>query len=212
MVSDQVNSYISSLIKQRNPQVMEIEQYAAEQGVPIMDLVSIEVMLQILSLANIRKVLEVGTAIGYSAIRVAEQLPQCEIVTIERDEERFKRARENVKRANLDHRISLIYGDALEVKSQVEMYGPFDCLFIDAAKGQYKRFFELYTPLLKSNGIVISDNVLFKGIVATDGKVAKGIRTMVTNLKAYNEMLMINDQFETTFYPIGDGMAISKKK
>ncbi|RXI99959.1 O-methyltransferase [Anaerobacillus alkaliphilus] len=212
MVSDQVNSYISSLIKQRGPLVTEIEQYALEHGVPIMDIVSIEVMLQILSLAEIRKVLEVGTAIGYSAIRVADHLPQCEIVTIERDEERFKKAEENVKRANLDNRISLIFGDALEVGSQVEQYGPFDCLFIDAAKGQYKRFFELYSPLVKQNGLIISDNVLFKGIVANDGKIAKGIRTMVTNLRAYNEMLMINEQYETTFYPIGDGMAISKKK
>ncbi|MCT8139571.1 O-methyltransferase [Anaerobacillus sp. CMMVII] len=211
MVSEQVNAYISSLIKARNPLLTEMEQYAREHEVPIMDIVSIEAMLQILSFAGTKKVLEVGTAIGYSAMRVAERLPHCKIVSIERDEDRYNKARDYIKRANLENRVTLIFGDALEVGSEIEQFGMFDCLFIDAAKGQYKRFFELYSPLVQPNGLVVSDNVLYKGIVAHEGKIAKGIRTMVTNLKSYNEMLMANEQFETTFYPIGDGMAISKK-
>jgi predicted O-methyltransferase YrrM len=168
MVSEQVSSYISSLIKARNPLLTEMEQYAKEHEVPIMDIVSIE--------------------------------------------KRYKVAEQFIKRANLESRVSLIYGDALEVMSDIEQFGPFDCLFIDAAKGQYKRFFELYSPFVQQKGLIISDNVLFKGIVANEGKIAKGIRTMVTNLRTYNEMLMANNEYETTFYPIGDGMAISKKK
>ena len=145
-------------------------------------------------------------------MRVADKLPECHIVTIERDEERFEKAKYYLTKSPFRSRISLIFGDALEVSERVQQHGFFDCLFIDAAKGQYKRFFELYSPFVKQNGIIISDNVLYKGIVANDGKIAKGIRTMVTNLRAYNEMLMSNEQYETTFFPIGDGMAISRKK
>lgn len=212
MVSDQVNRYVSSLIKSRSPLLTEMELYAHEHEVPIMDTVSIEAMLQIISFAGCTKILEIGTAIGYSAMRLAEKLPNSKIVSIERDKERFEQAQQFVKRAGLENRINLIYGDALEVAAEIKDNHQFDCLFIDAAKGQYKRFFELYSPLVEKNGLIISDNVLFKGIVANEGKVAKGLRTMVVNLRAYNEMLMNNEQYETTIYPIGDGIAIAKKK
>lgn len=212
MVSDQVNKYIGSLIKPRNPLLTEMELYAAENEIPIMDIVSVEAMLQFLSFANTKNVLEIGTAIGYSAMRITERLPDCKVVSIERNNERYEKAKEFISKGQLENRITLIYGDALEAPSAIQEYGPFDALFIDAAKGQYKRFFELYSPLVKKGGIIISDNVLYKGVVAKEGKVAKGIRTMVVNLRSYNEMLMTNDKYETTFYPIGDGMAISKKK
>jgi predicted O-methyltransferase YrrM len=212
MVSDQVNRYVSSLIKARSDLLIEMEQFASANDVPIMDLVSMEAMLQIVSLARSKKVLEIGTAIGYSAMRVAEKLPDCLIVSIERDKDRYEKAKQYVNRANLEDRVTLIYGDALEVAPVIKEFGLFDCLFIDAAKGQYKRFFELYSPFVEKEGLVISDNVLFKGIVAQEGKVAKGLRTMVVNLRAYNEMLKANEEYDTTFYPIGDGIAISKKK
>ncbi|OIJ21995.1 SAM-dependent methyltransferase [Anaerobacillus alkalidiazotrophicus] len=212
MVSDQINHYISSLIKSRNPLLTEMEEYARIHDVPIMDIISMEAMLQILSLAGTTKVLEIGTAIGYSAMRMAERLPDCEIVSVERDKTRYEIAKEYVSMSDLEKRITLIHGDALETIDQIKALHSFDCLFIDAAKGQYKRFFELYSPLVEKGGLIISDNVLFKGIVASEGKVAKGLRTMVVNLRSYNEMLMSNEQYDTTFYPIGDGIAISKKK
>ncbi|WNF37641.1 O-methyltransferase [Bacillaceae bacterium IKA-2] len=212
MVSDQVNGYLGSLIKARNNLLTEMEEFARVHNVPIMDIVSMEAMLQIVSLVRSKKVLEIGTAIGYSAMRVAEKLPDCLIVSIERDKDRYEKAKYFIARANLENRVKLIYGDALEIAPELKKYGDFDCLFIDAAKGQYKRFFELYSPFVEREGLVISDNVLFKGIVAQDGKVAKGLRTMVVNLRAYNEMLIADQEYETTFYPIGDGLAISKKK
>lgn len=212
MVSDQVNRYVSSLIKARNTLLTEMEEFARTYNVPIMDIVSMEAMLQIVSLARSKKVLEIGTAIGYSAMRVAEKLPDCTIVSIERDKDRYEKAKHFIARANLEDRVTLIYGDALEIAPELKKFGHFDCLFIDAAKGQYNRFFELYSPLVEKEGLVISDNILFKGIVAQEGKVAKGLRTMVVNLRAYNEMLFANKEYETMFYPIGDGMAISKKK
>lgn len=212
MVSDQVNRYIGSLIKARNNLLTEMEEFARTYDVPIMDIVSMEAMLQIVSLARSKKVLEIGTAIGYSAMRVAEKLPDCTIVSIERDKDRYEKAKHFIARANLEDRVTLIYGDALEIAPELKKFGHFDCLFIDAAKGQYNRFFELYSPLVEKEGLVISDNILFKGIVAQEGKVAKGLRTMVVNLRAYNEMLFANKEYETIFYPIGDGIAISKKK
>lgn len=212
MVSDQVNRYIGSLIKARNNLLTEMEEFARTYDVPIMDIVSMEAMLQIVSLARSKKVLEIGTAIGYSAMRVAVKLPDCTIVSIERDKDRYEKAKHFIARANLEDRVTLIYGDALEIAPELKKFDHFDCLFIDAAKGQYNRFFELYSPFVEKEGLVISDNILFKGIVAQEGKVAKGLRTMVVNLRAYNEMLLANKEYETTFYPIGDGMAISKKK
>lgn len=212
MVSDQIYNYLNSLIKERSSLLKEMEQFAHDNEVPIMDIVSIEAMLQFLTLANTNKVLEIGTAIGYSSMRVAEKLPQCQIVTIERNKERYENAKKFIERGQMSNQITLIYGDALEVAEEIKNYGPFDALFIDAAKGQYKRFFELYSPFVKKDGLIISDNVLYKGIVAREGKIAKGIRTMVVNLRSYNEMLMQNNEYETTFYPIGDGIAVSKKK
>lgn len=211
MVPEQINQYISHLLIDRDPLLLEIEQYAIENDIPIMELVGIEAMLQILSLSNPKKILEIGTAIGYSAIRIAKKIPDCSVVTIERDQERYEIAKEYIKKAGLEKRISLINGNALEVENQVKEFGCFDGLFIDAAKGQYKRFFEMYSPLINKNGLIISDNILFKGIVAQEGTIAKGMRTMVTNLKSYNKMLMTNKDYQTTIYPIGDGIAVSKK-
>ncbi len=212
MVCDQVNNYICRLIKKRDPILLEMEQFAANQDIPIMELVGIEAMLQILALAKPNRVLEIGTAIGYSAIRIAMKLPDCSIVTIERDKERYELAKQFIKKAGLDERITVLHGDALEVEKEVvSHFSTFDALFIDAAKGQYKRFFEMYSKYMNKEGLIISDNILFKGIVAREGTIAKGMRTMVTNLQTYNEMLMENEEYDTAIFPIGDGIAVSKK-
>lgn len=211
MVPDQINKYINRLVQNRDPLLHEMEQFACDNDIPIMELVGIEVMLQILSFIQPKKVLEIGTAIGYSAIRIAMKLPNCSVVTIERDKERYEIAKQYVKKAGLEGRITVIYGNALEVEDQVKPFGNFDALFIDAAKGQYKRFFDMYSSYVNKDGLVISDNILFKGIVAREGTIAKGMRTMVTNLQMYNEMLMQNKEYDTVIYPIGDGIAVSKK-
>ncbi|WP_111645871.1 O-methyltransferase [Paranoxybacillus vitaminiphilus] len=213
MLSPEVTSYLEALIPKREREIEEIEQYAKEHNVPIMELVGIEAMLQILKLVQPAKILEIGTAIGYSAIRMAKALPNANIVTLERDKERYERALFYIEKTNTAKQIHVLFGDALHLYEEVADYGPFDAMFIDAAKGQYLRFFEMYEPLLSKNGIIITDNVLFKGLVARAEQIeTKRLRNLVKKICAYNEWLMDHPRYDTVILPVGDGMAISKKR
>ncbi|MGS2775940.1 O-methyltransferase [Robertmurraya sp. GLU-23] len=212
METEKLHSYIEELILNRSELLEEMEQYAKAHHVPIMELSGIETILQILRIAQPKKILEVGTAIGYSALRMATVLPETNIVTIERDSERYTVAEEFIKRANKEHQISIIKGDALEVESLIEQYGSFDAIFIDAAKGQYKKFFEIYSKYLGDKGIIITDNVLFKGLVCEDTIESKRLRSMVTKIKDFNQWLMEHAEYDSVIIPVGDGVAISKKR
>ncbi|OLS41598.1 O-methyltransferase [Bacillus sp. MRMR6] len=212
MLNDKLHSYIDGLFPERNPLFMEMEKFAVENQVPIMELAGIETMLQILRIHDSKKILEVGTAIGYSALRMAEALPKAAIVTIERDVERIQLATEFIQRSNHQEQIFLVKGDALEVEEQVGEQAPFDAIFVDAAKGQYKRFFELYSKYLNKDGIIITDNVLFKGLVAESEIESKRIRNLVKKIDEFNHWLMSHPDYHTVIIPVGDGVAISKRK
>ena len=209
-----LDQYLQTLVPSRNDLLSEMEEYARENGVPIMELTGMESMLQILKIQKPRKILEIGTAIGYSALRMAYTLPDASILTIERDEERVEKAHHFIDRADMNSRILIIKGDALETENFVSTEGPFDCIFIDAAKGQYKRFFEIYEKYLAPGGIILSDNVLFKGLVALDQTEIESKRTknLVKKIKGYNEWLVSKDEYETVILPVGDGLAISIKR
>ncbi|MDE5413742.1 O-methyltransferase [Alkalihalobacterium chitinilyticum] len=207
-----IDAYIESLICERNELLIEMEQLAKEQQVPIMELVGIETLLQLLRMKQPKSILEIGTAIGYSAIRMAQAVDDVKIITIERDEPRYKQALEFVERANVSDQVEIIFGDALHVGEQLELYAPFDVLFIDAAKGQYEKFFQIYEPLVRPGGLIISDNVLFRGLVAEEYIENKNHAGMAKKLRRYNEWLMKNEQFTTTILPVGDGIALSIKK
>ncbi len=212
METEKLHSYIEELILNRSDLLEEMEQYAKAHHVPIMELSGIETILQILRISQPKKILEVGTAIGYSALRMATALPETTIVTIERDSERYTVAEEFIQRANKEHQISIIKGDALEVESLIEKFGSFDAIFIDAAKGQYKKFFEIYSKYLGDKGIIITDNVLFKGLVCEDTIESKRVRSMVTKIKNFNKWLMEHAEYDSVIIPVGDGVAISKKR
>jgi predicted O-methyltransferase YrrM len=208
----QILDYIEQLIPERNEQLREIEEYARQNEVPIMELVGIEALLQLLRIQQPKKILEVGTAIGYSALRMAEVLPFSQIVTIERDEHRYLVAKENVKKLKKESQIILLQGDALKLDSAVEHYGPFDAIFIDAAKGQYQKFFNLYSQFLSADGIVYTDNILFHGLVAEREIESRNLRQLVRKIRNYNQWLMENQEYHTAILPVGDGIAISKKR
>lgn len=210
--NDKLHSYIEGLIPERNALFMEMESFALGQKVPIMELAGIETMLQLLRIHQSKKILEVGTAIGYSALRMAEALPKAAIVTIERDVERIQLAEEYLKRSEYGEQIILIKGDALEVEELVRVHGPYDAIFIDAAKGQYQKFFELYAKYLHKDGIILTDNVLFKGLVAETEIESKRIRNLVKKIDNFNRWLMNHSDYHTVILPVGDGIAISKKK
>ena len=212
MLDAKLHSYIEDLILERNPLLTEMEFYAREHNVPIMELEGIETMLQLLRIQGTKKILEVGTAIGYSALRMAEALPGAQIVTIERDDERAQVAVGLIERSAYKERITLIKGDALEVEEQISGHAPFDAIFIDAAKGQYKKFFEMYSNYLSSDGMIITDNVLFKGLVAEPEIESKRIRNLVKKIDDFNKWLMKHPDYISVILPVGDGVAISKRR
>ncbi|MCL6587580.1 MAG: O-methyltransferase [Anoxybacillus sp.] len=212
MLSEELTRYIEALIPDREPIVQEIEAYAKEHRVPIMDIIGIEAMLYILQIIQPKNIFEIGTAIGYSAIRMAMKLPNARIVTVERDQERYERALFYIERTKTCDQIDVLFGDALELYNEVEKHAPFDVMFIDAAKGQYERFFRLYEPLLADGGVVITDNVLFKGLVAANEIENKRWRQLAKKIREYNEWLMRRTDYDTVILPIGDGIAISRKR
>lgn len=211
---EELTGYLEKLLKQRPAEIMKLEAYAEEHGVPIMEPTGIEVLLQLLSLKNPKKILEIGTAIGYSAIRMALALPEAEIFTIERDEDRYREALKNIRSFQLENRIHVFFGDALSESDAVQSMAPYDALFIDAAKGQYQKFFSIYEKMLADDGIIFTDNVLFKGLVASDYNQIenKRIKKLVSKIDHYNHWLMEHPDYHTAIMPVGDGLAVSKKR
>lgn len=212
MHSEQLLGYVDSLIPDREPMISEIEQFAKENNIPIMELVSIEALIQILNFIKPKKILEIGTAIGYSAIRMAKALPTTKIITVERDEKRYEQALYYIEKTCTSNQIDVILGDASKDLPSIKVHQDIDVLVIDAAKGQNKRFFEQYEPLLANGGVIITDNVLFKGFVAEKHIDSRSLRGIVNKINAYNEWLKQHPSYHTVFLPIGDGIAISKKK
>lgn len=196
-----VNDYYSAIKK--------IQEYAEENNVPIMTNEGITFLTDYVRKYNIKRILEIGTAIGYSAIMMALSNENAEITTIERDEKRYLEAIKNVKRLKLEDRINLIYKDALDVNLEEE----YDLIFIDAAKAQNIKFFEKFTENLAPNGTVITDNMNFHGLVDQDpSKIeSRNLRALVRKVGAYRDYLKSNLKYTTTFYNIGDGIAVSKR-
>ena len=168
------------------------------------------IYLSILKKNNIKNILEVGTAIGYSAIMMCGVSDSIKVTTIERDEKRYLEAIKNIKKTGLEDRIHLIYNDALNVKLDEK----YDLIFIDAAKAQNRKFFEMFERNLVDNGTIITDNMNFHGLVDKDVEVIKSrnLRQLVRKIKEYRVFLEKNNKYETDFLDIGDGMAVSVKK
>lgn len=186
-----------------------MELYAKENDVPIMQKEGILFLQEMIEKYQITSILEIGSAIGYSAIQMCRLHPRIKVVSIERDDIRYQKAVENVKLCDMEDRITLIHGDAL----QTAITGMYDLIFIDAAKAQYIKFFERYEPNLKKGGIIVSDNLKFHGFVDTKERIKnRNTRQLVGKIKRYITYLKENPNYETTFYDTGDGIAISYKK
>lgn len=206
------DTYIESFIKPRNELLLEMEQFAAENHVPIMALPGIEALNQLLRIQNPKHILEIGTAIGYSAMRMALALPETRIVTIERDVARVEKARDFVGRSEVADRITIVEGDALEVEV-AHLQPSYDAVFIDAAKGQYLKFFEKYSPLVPSGGVLYIDNMYMHGLSDLDIKeVPRRKRTMIRNLHTFTEWIMNHPDYTCAFFPVGDGLLICLKR
>ena len=189
--------------------IKEMEEYALLNSVPIMQKEGIEFVQKCVEKYNIKTILEIGTAIGYSAIQMCRLHEDIKVVSIERDEVRYNKAVENVKKANMEDRITLLLGDALEEKIE----GKYDLIFIDAAKAQYIKFFERYEENLAENGIILSDNLKFHGFVEhPELTTNRNTRQLVRKIAHYVDWLKENEDYDTQFFDLGDGVAISKKK
>ncbi|WP_407429319.1 O-methyltransferase, partial [Treponema sp.] len=186
-----------------------IKNYAMQNEVPIMQDEGSEFICEYIKSHNVKSVLEIGTAIGYSSVRFAKISPEICVTTIEIDEERYNQAVKNVESNSLTSQITLIFGDALT--EQIE--GKFDLIFIDAAKAQYTKFFEKYKENLSENGVIITDNLSFHGMVE-DLSLTNNYSTkkLVKKIRKYIDFLKNNEEFDTEFFKKGDGISISKKK
>ncbi len=204
---DFIVEYIRSLTPKREGILEELEEYVSEHFVPIVEPEVAQLLRVILKLKNPKEILEVGTAIGYSSIVMASTLDSCKITTIERREDMIELAKENIEKAKMSDRIKIISGDAEEVLDEIE--GKYDLIFMDAAKGQYISFFEKAKKLLNENGLIISDNVLFKGMVASDELVIRRKKTIVKRLRSYLEYINDIEGFTSCIIPIGDGVALT---
>ena len=205
------DTYVENFLLPREELLVEMEQYAQTHHVPIMQLSGIEALSQLLRIQNPKSILEIGTAIGYSAIRMAKALPNTSIVTIERDTNRVEVAKQFIAKSNVESQITVIEGDALEV--EIDRNSTFDAVFIDAAKGQYMKFFEKYSPLVPSGGVLYIDNMYMHGLSDLDIKeVPKRKRTMIRNLQQFSDWIMQHPDYTSAFFPIGDGLLICLKR
>lgn len=190
--------------------IIEMEKYAKEHNVPIIEKDSIKFIMKYIKLNNVKKILELGTAIGYSGILMASANEGVELTTIERDEKRYMEALKNVKKCGLEKQIEIVFQDALDVNLVGRTY---DLIFIDAAKGQYIKFFEKFSHYLSPGGVIITDNINFHGLVGNRNEdMSKNLNSLVSKIEDYIEFLKTNQEFTTKFYDIGDGLSVSYKK
>lgn len=212
IVDERMVTYIHSLESPEKPLIEEIEQEALDTFVPIIRKETQSFLKVLLMMKKPLRVLEVGTAIGFSAILMSEYIPeQGHITTIEKYEKRIPIARENFRRAGKEDQITLIEGDALEVMKSLE--GSYDFIFMDAAKGQYIHYMPEAIRLLEPGGILVSDNVLQDGdIIESRYAVERRNRTIHSRMREYLYELKHKEELQTSILPLGDGVALSVKK
>lgn len=189
---------------------LKLKDYAKEFNVPIILDEGLALLEQIIRIKKPVNILEIGTAIGYSATRMARANDSF-ITTIERNPRMIEIAKNTFKEANLGDRIRLIECDALEAFDLVSDK-KYDLIFIDAAKAQYEKFFNLYTPLLTANGVVVSDNMSFHNLKDNLEAQSRSVRALIRKLGNYQDFLLNNSNYNTSIFDIGDGVAISVKK
>lgn len=209
ITNEQITRYIRGIIPESEEIFKTMEKYALKNNVPIVEPEVAQFITVLIKMCKPEKILELGTAIGYSALLMASSFHGSDITTIERNEDMIKIAQDNISNSKYQNRISIINGDAKEILPKLtEKY---DFIFLDAAKGQYLEFFKYSSKLLKNDGIILSDNVLFKGMVASNDLVVKRKKTIVKRLRTYLEYINNIDGYTSSILPVGDGVAITYK-
>lgn len=212
IVDERMTSFINSYASPNSEMLDSLERFSIETNVPIIRKEMQSLIKFLLATKQPRNVLEVGTAIGFSAVLMAENLPKTShITTIEKYEKRIPVAKENFKKFGVEDRITFLEGDATEILKTLE--GPYDLIFMDAAKGQYINFFPDIRRLLSSGGILLSDNVMQDGdILESKFAVERRNRTIYKRMRDYLYELTHDEELTTVILPIGDGVTISTKR
>ncbi len=194
----------------REEELKKIKQKALDEHIPIIMDDTLEVIEKYLTNLQPKRILEIGTAVGYSAMCFSTFLAENGVIdTIERDEERVKEAKNNIKKVGVENKINIFEGDAVEILPTLK--DKYDVVFIDAAKGKYPFFLKESLRLIQTKGVIFADNILYKGYVMSDYNKHKQ-RTAVTNLRKYIKEISENPNLETEILEVGDGLAISKLK
>ena len=198
------------MVKEIYKDLEAIKQEALDENIPIMQDETIDFITDYIADNRVKKILEIGTAVGYSSIMMALSSPLVTVTTIEKDKDRYIKALKNVKKMNLEDRITLIYNDALEVKLKEK----FDLIIIDAAKSKNKEFFNKFENNLEITGAIITDNLSFHGYVKKDLKdiTSRNIRGLVKKIRSYIEHLNNNIKYKTKFYELGDGISVTERR
>lgn len=208
---DFINDYIRKTLKPNTDFLLELEGYAARNHIPIIQPEVAALLSVICRLQSPFRILEAGTAIGYSAILMANVISEgSRIDTIERYDLMVQLSKSNIKAAGLEDKINIIQGDAFEVMKCLDK--EYDLIFLDAAKGQYPEFLPECKRMLRSGGLLFSDNVLYKGMIANDDLVIRRKKTIVKRMRDYLYMLCNDESLDTSIIPIGDGVALSYKR
>lgn len=198
------------MVKSVYSNIQTIKKAAIDDKIPIMQDETIDFVTSYIEKKKIRTILEVGTAVGYSSIMMALSNPLVNIISIEKDKDRYIKAVKNVKRVNLENRITLVFNDALDVKLDEK----FDLIIIDAAKSKNLDFFEHFENNLEINGSIITDNINFHDYVKKDLSEisSKNIRGLVKKIRNYISFLENNSKYDTKFYDIGDGISVTERR
>lgn len=208
---DYMEEYIRGLIPESEGRLKELEVFAKENGVPIAQKETIKFLEFMVSMKKPLRILELGTAIGYSAIIMHDSAgTNPHITTIERSEEMINYAKENIKSFGLEDKIVIKEGDCLEILEKLQE--PYDLIFMDAGKGHYNHFLPHCLRLLKDDGVIIADNVLFRGMVASDELVKRRKITIVKRMRTYLELVSQDESLITSVIPMGDGIAITRRR
>jgi predicted O-methyltransferase YrrM len=210
---ESLNRYLTRLNGGEASGLQALAEEARAEGIPIMQPEALAVLLLCIRMKRPNTILEIGTAIGYSAIQMVLASGRgARVVTVERDPILVGRARDNVARFNLQDAVEVIEGDALEAVEAVRVHGPYDFIVIDAGKGHYKEYFTTYAAGLVRGGVVFCDNVLFRRHVLNPEAAPKRIRRLAAKMDAFNRWLARQSGFDTMFLSVGDGVSISIRK
>lgn len=199
------------MIDQKTLDKIELE--ALKRNIPVMQKEGLDFMISLLNEEKAATLLEIGSAIGYSAMRLVTNVDQMKVETIELDDERYQEAKENIEKYKLQDQIYLHHDNALTFDESQLVIKSFDALFIDAAKAQYQRFFEKYIPYIKEDGIVIVDNLDFHGMVDHIEEIrSRNTRQLVKKIKRFRDWIFDHELYDAHYYPVGDGIVVVKRK